>query len=161
MSSDREKSAIDVIYELGDKIELLNKKIDILDTNLKLANNKISKLNKAINVIAEQKSFSNDAITSQPTERIVPSGKDGGLVLGKIKTFGRVATSSRKPIKDVMVKIYNESGDLIKTRKTDSDGYWDVRLPGGKYGVQYSHKKFKDINITIQLTDDMDSFEVK
>lgn len=161
MSDKKEQSAIDIIYDLNEKIDLLSKKIDVIDTNLKLANNKISKLNKAINSIATTPVVSNPKVNTAATEQINPSGKEGGLVIGKIKVFGRIAANNRKPIKDVLVKVYSESGDIIKTRQTDGEGYWDVRLPAGKYGIEYNHKKFKPINLTIELNDKMDSFEVK
>jgi hypothetical protein len=157
----KEHSAVDIIYELSDKIDLLSQKIDVIDTNLKLANNKISKLNKAINNLQDAPVLSNPGVTTAPSEQIRGSGKDGGLVIGKIKTFGRIADGKRRPIRDVLVKVYNGAGDIIKTRKTDSEGYWDVRLPAGRYGVEYIHKGFKPINLTVELTEDMDSFEVK
>jgi len=157
----KERSAIDIIYELNDKVDLLTKKIEVLDANMRLANNKLAKFSKVLNVIGEIQSAKNPGVKTLPSERIVPSGKEGGLVLGKIKTFGRVVARGQKPIKDVLIKVYNESGDIIKTRQTDSDGYWDVRLPPGKFGIEYIHKNFKTINLTIELSNDIEEFEVK
>jgi hypothetical protein len=44
MSKDREKSAVDAIYEILDKLESLEKKMTIIDSNIKLLNNKVSGL---------------------------------------------------------------------------------------------------------------------
>ena len=66
-----------------------------------------------------------------------------------------------RPIPDVQVAIFNDENEVIKTRKTDSHGYWEVRLPSGKFSVQYTHKNFKPINLNIILEDGITDFEVK
>lgn len=161
MAENKEESAIDVIYGLRDSFEFMIKKVNVIETNIKLMNNKISKINKALNNLKEQAPVVNTNVSTAPSDIIKSSGKEGGLVIGKIKTFGRIADRNRKPIGGVLVKVHNSDGDIIKTRQTDSDGYWDVRLPPGKYGVEYVHKGFKPINLTVTLTDDMETCEVK
>lgn len=161
MSDNKTKSAVDLIYELSDKMDKVLARLEVIDTNIKLSNNKISKINKAINELRDE---INSAETNQPTynrQDIVKSGKEGPLVLGKIKTFGRIVDPKLRPIQDVLVKVYTEDGDLIKTRKTDRDGYWDVRLPSGNYGIEYIQKGFRPASTKIELTDEMESYEVK
>ena len=44
MSKTKEQSAIDAIYTLVERVDLLDKKIEIVDTNIKHLNNKVSQL---------------------------------------------------------------------------------------------------------------------
>jgi len=166
----REQSAVDVIYSLKGIVEKLDKKIDILDGNVKLLNNKVVKLQKTVNNLTLAPPPSKAAETNEPEAKtedspeatIVRTGKRSDkYVTGPIRTYGKIISKSRKPIPDVQVAIFNDSNEVIKTRKTDSKGYWEVRLPVGKFGVQYTHKKFKPINITIELKKGMTEHEVK
>lgn len=160
----RAESALDAVFEILEEVKELRKEVSILDANLKLANNKIAKLQKSLQASITDASIpkiSNPAISSNPAEVIDKSGKQGEWIGGKIRTYGRIVNRNKKPIVDVLVKIYNEKGDVIKTRQTDYEGYWEVRLPSGKYGVEYIHKGFKNINLVIELDDSMNSFEVK
>jgi hypothetical protein len=161
MSYNKSKSAIDLIYELNEKMDKVMARLDVIDTNIKLSNNKMSKINKAIKELRDDMDSMVINSPSPGTQDIVKSGKEGPLVLGKIKTFGRIVDPKLRPIQDVLVKVYNEEGDLIKTRKTDRDGYWDVRLPSGSYGVEYIQKGFRPASTRVELTDDMESYEVK
>ena len=54
MSKTREESAIDTIYNLVQAIESLDKKVMVIDSNIKLLNNKVSKLTKSINEVKNQ-----------------------------------------------------------------------------------------------------------
>ena len=157
--ADNERSAIDTINEILEKINSLDKKVGVIETNIKLSNNKLSKINKSINLLMDKlDSFD----SGRPPEVVIDkSGKEGPLVLGKIKTFGRIVDPSLKPIANVLVKLYNKEGDLIKTRNTDREGYWDVRLPPGSYSLEYIQKGFRPTSSKFELNDKMDSFEVK
>lgn len=163
----REQSAVDAIYDIKEIIEKLDKKIDILDGNVKLLNNKVVKLQKTVNnlTLAPAKSAEPKAApeSQQPEQsNIVRTGKTSDkYVTGPIRTFGKIMSKGHRPIQDVAVAIFNEQNEVIKTRKTDSKGYWEVRLPPGRFGVQYTHKKFKPINITIDLDKSITEYEVK
>ncbi len=159
--NEREKSAIDIVYELSEKIDLIMRKLDVIDTNIKLSNNKSSKLNKTVNSLRQEIKDLEGNVASSPSEQIVKSGKEGPLVLGKIKTFGRIVDPKLRPIPNVLVKVYNSDGDIIKTRNTDREGYWDVRLPAGEYGLEYIQKGFRPASTKFELTENMESFEVK
>jgi prefoldin subunit 5 len=50
--AEKEQSAIDVIYKLAADIEYIKKQIEILDSNIKLLNNKISKQIKSQEPVA-------------------------------------------------------------------------------------------------------------
>lgn len=155
----KEQSAIDAIYEILDQIRLLNDRMTIIDNNIKLINNRLNKMNKA----GPTATSGPTATTGAVVQAEIPPANNN--VLHLIKIFGRVKNQNKKPIKDVYVKIYSPKGDVMKSRTTDSDGYWEARMPAGSYGIEldasHINKKFRPINRNITINDTMNEFEVK
>lgn len=149
-SNNREKSAIDAIYDMEKKLADLEKKIKASEGKLDLILSKVDKLSKRTPVAK---------IDSTPTP--VSQQKVEKLVLGAVKVFGFIVNKSKVPLVGVQVKIYNEESQLIKDVKTNDDGYWEVRLPAGRYGVEYLHKNFKPVNKTIEFEKDSKRYEVR
>jgi hypothetical protein len=158
MSETREQSAIDAIYEILDKLEFLDKKVQVIDNNVKLLNNKIVKLSSGSSPKAIAPSSGPSAAAPQADDS---STQIDRVVLGKVKTFGYIVNKARQPLESVVVNIYDNKNKLIKNVKTNNDGYWEVRLPSGDYGVEYIHKKFMPINRTIKLAQDIREHEVR
>ena len=152
-------SAVDAIYLLLEKIELLDKKITVIDTNVKLLSNKVSKLGSVSAAAAPTPLPPSKTEAKQPRE--VGQQNIKKLVLGNCRAYGYIASKSKLPIEGVSVNVFDDTSSLIKSVATDSDGHWEVRLPPGRYGVEYIHKNFKPINRTITLSPDDKSFEVR
>jgi hypothetical protein len=95
------------------------------------------------------------SVPGASTSKAEPSGD---LVIGKIKVYGKIVNKNKEPISNVNINIYNESSQVIKKRQTDAEGYWEVRLPAGRYGIEYAQKGFKPINRNIELSNDMKMF---
>jgi hypothetical protein len=155
----KEQSAIDTIYTLLEKIELLDKRVQVIDDNVKILSNKVSKLNKnaAVAAVTAPSSFGKSFTDLSPKKQ----QKVEKLVLGNVKTYGYIVNKVKVPIEDVVVNVYDASNKLIKNSKTNAEGYWEVRLPSGKYGVEYIHKRFKPINRVIELSDELREYEVR
>ena len=158
MSKTKEQSAIDAIYEILDRLDLLDKRVQVIDDNVKLLSNKVSKLNKNAAVAASASPAIRESSSNQSTQK---QQKVDRLVLGNIKMHGYIVNKAKVPILGVVVNVYDHANKLVKNAKTNNDGYWEVRLPSGKYGVEYIHKKFKPINRTIELVDDIRNYEVR
>jgi len=156
MAKEKEQSAIDAIYTILDKLELLDKRVQIIDDNIKILSNKVSKLSKNTAVAALSTVAQNS--TRQEPQKQQEVDK---LVLGKIKTYGYIVNKVKVPIEDVIINVYNGNSKLVKNTKTNNNGYWEVRLPPGKYGVEYIHKKFKPINRVVELDDNISDYEVR
>ena len=153
MSKTREQSAIDSIYGMENTLEELLKRIQVMEDNLKLLNNKFSKLSKPIPLpLVKSDSSPEPPVRQQKVEK---------LVLGNIKLFGYIVNKGKAPIPDVAVNIYDANNQLVKNTRTNGDGHWEVRLPSGKFGVEYIHKKFKPVNKTVELADDTKECEVR
>ena len=152
-------SAVDAIYSILEKVELLDKRISVIDSNLKILSNKVSKLNSNVASVAAAPLTPHEKESIQPSP--VRQQKVGKLVLGNCRMYGYIVSKAKMPISGVEVNIFDDSSDLVKSMSTDENGYWEVRLPPGRYGVEYIHKKFKPINRTISLSSDDKSFEVR
>lgn len=161
---EREISAIDAIYQILEKIDYLDKKVQAIDDNVKLLNNKLTKLNKnvtqetvrptavAVGMPQAQTSFDDVQQTAREPEK---------LLLGSVKTYGYLINRMREPVMDVVVNIYDSSNKLVKSNKTNNDGYWESRLPSGKFNIEYIHSKFKPINKEIEIPKNVKEYEVK
>jgi hypothetical protein len=156
MPNKREQSAIDAIYKILDEMEILNKRMTIIDNNIKLLNNKIAKINGTEKPRA---SVPSATASSKPT------ATSNNEPIKSIKVFGKIKNQRKKPIKDVYVKIFSPKGEVIKSRTTDSDGYWEARLTPGTYGVELNashiNPKFRPINKNIVIDKTMNEYEVK
>ena len=163
MSKTREESAIDTIYNLVQAIESLDKKVMVIDSNIKLLNNKVSKLTKSINEVKNQSFVDTprNVISSDGLEYEEDTSGVQKLVLGNINTYGYVVGADMKPLENVNVQVFDSSNELIKDMRTNRDGHWTVRLKDGKYSVKYIMDGFKDIKRTIELTKQMTKYEVK
>jgi len=153
MSKTKEQSAIDAIYSMEKTLEELLKRMQVVEDNLKLMNNKLSKLPKP----TPFPPVKNNTSPGTPARQ----QKVEKLLLGNIKLYGYIVNKVKVPISDVIVNIYDTNNKLVKNVKTNEDGYWDVRLPPGKFGVEYIHKKFKPVNKTVDLVDGTKECEVR
>ena len=153
-----EISAIDAIYEALDILSTLDKRLSVIEDNIKILNNKISKINKNIVTSAE----ATQSVESNYQNQDTGMAKDPErLVLGNIKVYGYIVNRERKPIESVSVNVYDENNRLLRNISTDENGYWECRLPSGQYGVEYIHKKFKPINKSVKLENGQKTFEVR
>lgn len=150
----KEISAIDVIYKLYDKITLMDKKIDDINLNIKLLSNKITKISKDIGENPIKTPVSGDKPALENKQSHI-------LSAGNIKTFGYIINKQKKAISNVKINIYNDKNEIIRTKLSDENGYWEVKLPPGKYGIEYVNKGFKPINLSAEITNDMKEFAVK
>lgn len=149
-SNSREKSAIDAIYDMEKKIEDMERRLKSTEGKIDLMLSKLDKLSKPTPVVK---------IDSQ--QQNVSQQKVQKLLLGAVKVFGYVINKRKQPIIGVQVKLYDESNELVKDLKTNDDGYWEVRLPAGRYGVEYLHKNFKPVNKTIEFSKEDKFYEVR
>ena len=163
MSDEKEISAIDAIYQILDKIDVMEKRLHVIDDNVKILSNKVSKFLRAqTSTAAEDKSRIVAPVAKNSSPKNSSSQqKVEKLLLGKVKVFGYIVNKEKRPLNNVSVKVYTDKNEIVKDNHTNTDGYWEVRLPSGRYGVEYIHKNFKPINRTIELNETDREYEVK
>lgn len=168
------QSAIDEIFELSKKMSEMLEKISVIEKNIKSLNNKFIILTKKVDSISvdpEDSAKDDNAVTGTPNAlapgarpQVVQSQQNdvtnNKLVLGSVKTYGYIMSESRKPIPDIFVSIYDSSGDKVRSLKTNSDGYWEARLPSSDYKVVYSHVNFNDVEKNISIPKGSTNFRV-
>lgn len=153
MSKSREHSAIDSIYSMEEVLKEILNRLQVVEDNVKIINNKLSKLSKP-NPLPLDKNEGRSVLPQRQQ-------KVETLVLGNIKLFGYIVNKAKSPLEDVAINVYDSNNKLVKNMKSDKDGYWEARLPSGSYGVEYIHKKFKPINKTVHLKDGTKEVEVR
>ncbi len=168
MASGEEKSAIEVILELPALLKRLENKIDVLDTNLKILNSKYNKQITAGVTISPQQFVTSE---TQQLPTAMPVGVADNkkqkqqkvsqtLTLGNIKVFSNVKTSSGKAVDGMTINVFNNENNLIRNIVTNKDGFWECRLPPGKYSIEMIHPKLKTINKEFELLKDTKTFEI-
>lgn len=171
MPEEKAKSAIDEIFLIAEKLDMIQKQLTVVDNNIKLLNNKVSKLSKrtdeapspGLSASAPRVNGPSASASSIAKSNEMPA-RTNELVIGDIKLFGYIQNKTQNPIKGVNITIYDSNGVVVKEKVSNNDGFWSVRLPPGKYGVEYNHqfgkRKFKPINRTVELTEQMKELEV-
>lgn len=162
----REISAIDSIYEILERIKKIEEHYNLLNKQNALINNKLNKLLEASNSKVELKPSTKPKVSSvsvktqDKAERSSPENEPSGLVLGNIKVFSKMLSPKRVPISDVNIRIFDIKNSMVRNMLTDSKGYWEARLPAGKYRITMDHDNFKTIEKIITLEKSMKKFEV-
>jgi hypothetical protein len=175
--AEQEKTALEVILELPSILKKIENKIDVLDTNLKILNSKINKIKLEHQTESSNISQNSSSEKTESEEFMAkPMATPGGverpqsqnnspkepvkLTIGSIKVFSRVKTSTGKPVDGMTINIFDKSNDLVRNLITDKDGYWECKLPHGKYSIEMIHPKIKTINKEFELLKDIKSYEV-
>lgn len=159
-------NAVSLIYQMAESVINTQLYLKELDANIKLLNNRITKLEKTLVAAMKETQLMNQDLVVVNREsksgQIIPTNNESTkFVIGNIKMHGKITNQSLAPIKDALVKIYDTDGNVISTRLTDRDGTWEKRLPPGKYLVEYSAKGFGKTGFNIELTDGMREYLVK
>lgn len=158
----KEQSAIDAIYTLLEKLETVEQKIDQLDQNVKLINNKLNsfKPKQQVKASVPGSRTAKTVAKTSPSPAAKSVNNEPKLVLGNITVFGEIKTKDGQDIKDVLVNIYSEDNELLKSTRSGKGGYWETRLPPGRYGVEYIHDRFKPVNSVIEVDNSTKRYRV-
>lgn len=176
--AEQEKTALEIILELPSILRKLENKIDVLDTNLKILNTKLNKIKttepqiipsaqQPVEIKKEQEEAEVQRPMAMPGVALDKQGATpqqrqpaNKLILGSIKVFSRIKTASGKPVDGMTINIFDKENDLIRNLITDKDGYWECKLPSGKYSIEMIHPKLKTINKEFELLKDVKTYEV-
>lgn len=90
-----------------------------------------------------------------------PAKEPDRLLLGPTRVYGYIMNKMRQPVTDVVINIFDTNNKLVKSNKSNADGYWESRLPSGRFNIEYIHSKFKPINKEIEIPKNVKEYEVK
>ena len=164
--ADTEKSGIEMLEEILNRMYILEQKLDILDRNIKIIMNNTKKGDhqpklSAVNPVQETKPV------KEPIKEMVADPKQtSGFKnfkmemsdASKMNTGEVLAQRQRAPVKNIVVKgkmvlqdggklvplsnisvkVYNDKDILVKETRTNRAGHWVSHLPSGKYVANFS-----------------------
>jgi hypothetical protein len=170
------KTGLEVLTELLEQVKLLNKRMDLMDQNLKVLMNKERtkapepkeppKI-QAVERPEPKKGKMSIELTKKPEasapkpEQPKAEKKPGVMTSGKLAVY---TEGAQTPIPDAVIKIYDQDDRIVKETKTNRGGIWMALLAPGKYVVEISGKfRGKDLtkqNKSIVIPDGVSKFEV-
>lgn len=154
-----EMTGIEMIQVLMKEVALLQKKVDLLDLNLKrlLNQNRPKPKIKPVEPpkIEDQKGIKKFKFESDKL-------KTSCICEGKmvINNGGK-----QTPLPGLDVKIYDSQNNNVKSTRTNKSGTWVSHLPVGRYVAEiqgkYGNKSLYPVNITFEVLPGMERLEVK
>ena len=153
-----EKSGLEMLEELLQKVNLLNKRFEVIEQNTKELMNRangfeIPKKEIKNSTIEKPKTNLQPIISSTITD---PTGKmqiNEPKPKNTTKVIGKIKGKDGKYLSGVAVKVFNGSGEIIKETKTNRAGEWMSFLPPGRYGAEYILENIIHANVTFNVVD--------
>lgn len=158
-----DKSGIDMLEEILDQLKTLEKRLNVMDNNIKAIVNSTNLANliqKASNTPLDSWANASKPILPDVEKKIADIKKKSGfknfnfesvdaakikgstlidksrIPISKIMVKGRLKIDKDGkvvPLSSAVVKIYDEKDKLIKSTKTNKAGHWMSQLSPGKY----------------------------
>jgi hypothetical protein len=152
------KSGIEMIEEILDKVNKLDKRLQTVEDNMKILLSRANNIEQLkpqqpvapkIKPMAEGPKPSIDGVTPSVTS----SEGDAGAVkaaTNTIKVMGKIKNQEGKALIGVNVTVVKENGEIAKKTKTNRAGDWMSFLPVGRYKARYFLDKM--INTSVAFT---------
>lgn len=162
-----DKTGIEMLEELLQKVELLSKKVDILDQNIKKIANS-AKLSELIDKAATANISGWSKPKAEAKAAVAPEEQPKGMRFklepvdaSKVKQVqanrntksvptnkpamvkGKMITLTNNqptPLPDITIKIFDGKNKLMKETKTNRAGQWMAQLSPGRYVVEMTGK---------------------
>jgi hypothetical protein len=143
------KSGIEMIENLCRKVELLNKRFEIIEQNTKELLNRANGFTKPV----PQQDVSKPSIASTaPVPQIAEEQPKEQKAPNSIKVMGKIKNKEGKSVSGVNVKIFNSNNQVVKETKTNRAGDWMCFLPPGKYGAEYFLENVIQANVGFNIS---------
>lgn len=133
------KSGIEMLEEIANKLEVLDRRLTVIEQNTKEV------LNRANMLASSPKS----AIAVAPAPEQAPPIKKNTFttrVIGKISNDDKWVSGAR-------VRVFNDKNQIVKETKTNRAGEWTCFLPVGQYGAEYFMEGLINANINFAVKD--------
>ena len=148
-----EKSGLEMLEELIQKVNLLNKRFEVIEQNTKELMNRANGFEKSKR---QEKPISPSEIGLQPViSSTVPNPIEGRALESKpkntTKVIGKIKGKDNKYLSGVFVKVFNQAGEIVKETKTNRAGEWMSFLPPGRYGAEYLLENIIHANVNFNV----------
>jgi len=145
------KSGIEMLEELKNSVDLLNKRYEVVEQTMKEILNRMNGFQQPVASMEEMKptiasTVPTPVLPSKPTIGSFQTSKNSTTkVMGKIKHEGRALIGAEVTVKD-------SAGKVVKETRTNKAGDWMCFLPMGKYNAKYSLNGILDTSVDFQVT---------
>jgi len=142
-----EKSGIQMIEELIDKVELLDRRFIIVEQMMKELLNRSNKEQNTVKISSPN-----------PKIEISPIVKSEELKIGDVKNskdtrvMGKIKNKKGQAIIGVNVKVFDENNKVVKNTRTNKAGEWMCFLAPGKYIAEYMLENIINANVNFNIT---------
>lgn len=139
-----EKSGLDLLNDLINKVDLLTKRFEVFEQNTKEILNRMNKEKRGQDLKeASAPPVAPGMVPSFPKNKTTPNtttSSSGNMITidvsnlnpNPIRVQSKIKSKDNKPISGVSVKIF-KGEELVKETKTNKAGSWLCMLPTGKY----------------------------
>lgn len=140
-----DKSAIDIIYETYDLLQKLEARIELIEKNINLLNDKANgRLLEAIATDLPKGHLPNVKQSTPPSgEKSATVGKKEKHQTSSVtprqntKVTGKFADARNKPIAGIEVTVVDANNNVVKQTRTNRAGRWMSYLPPGHYSAEF------------------------
>jgi hypothetical protein len=140
------KSGIEMIESLYRKVDLLERRFEVIEQNTKEILNRVNGFEKP----KQPNDINKPTIASlTPT---ISEQKPKLSSKNNVKVIGKIKNKEGKAICSVNIKIFNEQNQIIKETRTNKAGEWMCFLPPGKYGAEYFLENIIQANINFNIS---------
>lgn len=168
-----EKSAVEIIYEIYDLIKIQNEKIELLNRNLSMINNKVTGVlfPELPKYMPQSPEVVAPAITppepgpaaTLPQMELVPAPPAPKIAVGlrkNIRAFGRLEDGRGKPLPGVQILVTDANNNIVKKTKSNAAGDFMVFLPVGKYSAEFIKEGMRPEFKVFELLDGQAEVEI-
>ena len=137
-----QKSGLEMIEDLLEKVELLDRRFTVVEQNVKVllsrANGYIPQVPQALPPkLTASSSPSIVGVEPSVTSMEAMNASVMKATTNNTKVMGKIKNKDGKSIIGATVTITNENGDVVKQTKTNRAGDWMCFLPAGMYKAKY------------------------
>lgn len=151
-----EKSGLEMIEEILELVQTLNKRSEVTDQLLK------ELLNRANNNFAISSKPQTDTgkgpsiVGTEPNVTDMNAMSAGAMkaATNTTKVMGKIRTKDGKALIGANVTVVNNQGEVVKQTKTNRAGDWMCFLPVGMYKARYFMDKIINATVTFNITPD-------
>jgi len=142
------KSGIEMLEELKESLDLLNKRYEVIEQNMKEI------LDRMNGFRVRQEAQAKPMIAStvpQPDIQAATIQTEKATAAGTTKVMGKIKHENRAVI-GVSVKILDNQGQTVKETKTNRAGDWMCFLPAGRYKAEYKLEGILNASVNFKVT---------
>ena len=146
------KSGLDLLKEIYEKIEELNRRYAVLEQKMDLILNRANGFapsTQTSQVMINDQPVSIKGTTPTPDAPSIKVGPERPKLSPKnmARVTAKIKDESNRALIGVRVRVFNDKNQVVKETKTNRAGEWNSFLPPGNYGAEYFLNEVINANV--------------